>query len=390
MSLDIEKIRGETLGCQEVLHFNNAGASLQPDCVHDIVIEYLEAERRIGGYAVEADYADAIEGFYRNFARLFNCKPTEIAYVENATRAWDMAFYSVPWKPGDRVLTAKSEYVSNYLAYLQVAKRHGITVDVVPDDENGQLDVDALESMIDDRVKLISVTHIPTQGGLVNPAVEIGKVARKHGVLYLLDACQSAGQLPLDVDEIGCDMLSGTGRKYMRGPRGTGMLYVRESVIETLEPVFIDLQGASWTSKTEYELRPDAKRFENNERHFAGMLGLSKAAEYAVDLGMEQIYDRIRILSDKLRSAISAINGCEVHDLGVERCGLVTFSHSQFAHGDIHKRLREKNINVSVSSVTSARLDFEDRGLTDLVRASIHYFNTEQEIDLFCEQLSSL
>ena len=388
--LDIEALRAQTEGCQHVLHFDNAGASLQPDCVHDAVAEYLDSERRIGGYATSRLYHDTLESFYTEFAQLLNCGAEEIAFVENATRAWDMAFYSIDLQSGDRILTAKSEYVSNVLACLQVAQSRGVIVDVVPDDEMGQLDVTALESMIDDRVKLISITHVPTQGGLVNPAEKIGEIANRHGILYLLDACQSVGQMPVDVKTIGCDMLSGTGRKFLRGPRGTGFLYVKSDLIERLNPPFIDLQAGTWTAAKDFSFRADARRFENWERFFAGQVGLAKAAEYARNLGLQRLYERTQTLAQTLRDGLSRIPGVSVHDLGREKCGIVTFLHEYHDAQDVHRKMAAQHINVSTSTRTSARWDFEDRNLTALTRASVHYFNTDAEIERFCERIERL
>lgn len=206
---EILKLRAETKGCQKQIHFNNAGAALPPDAVHNALLEHLELERSIGGYSAQLLAQEKIDGFYTAFARLLNCDSQEIAYIENATRAWDMAFYSIPFEPGDRILTAKSEYASNYLAYLQIQKRFGVTIDVISNDDHGQLSVDHLEDMLDEHVKLISITHVPTQGGLVNPAIEVGRIAKKNKILYLLDTCQSVGQMPIDVKEIGCDILYG-------------------------------------------------------------------------------------------------------------------------------------------------------------------------------------
>src|SRR5919106_870757 len=181
-TFDLADARRETPGCANVIHFNNAGAALMPEPVLDAVVSHLQLEAAIGGYEAKKREAEAVERVYEAAAILINCTPHEIAFIENATRAWDMAFYAIPFKSGDRILTAKSEYSSNYIAYLQVAQKTGAVVEVIPNDEHGQTSVEALRHMIDERVKLISITHVPTQGGLVNPAAAIGRVAREAGV----------------------------------------------------------------------------------------------------------------------------------------------------------------------------------------------------------------
>lgn len=381
---DVERARRETPGVPNVIHLNNAGSGLPPAPVLAAVIDHLRLEAAVGGYEAAAAAADSVEHTYHAVAALLGCHRDEIAIVENATRAWDMAFYGMRFQPGDRILTARAEYASNVIAFLQVARRTGAVVEVIPDDEFGQVSVPALERMLDDRVRLVAITHVPTQGGLVNPAAAIGSVTRAAGVPYLLDACQSVGQLPVRVDEIGCDMLSATGRKFLRGPRATGFLYVRRGFVEQLEPPFLDLHAAVWTAPDTYAVRADARRFENWETNYATKIGLGVAVDYARGWGIDAIQHRSWTLAEGLRERLAGIPGVAVHDEGAQRCAIVTFTKQGIPAPDISDRLREAGINTSVTSVESARFDFQARGLTEVVRVSPHYYNTLDELDRLC------
>ncbi|MGL5810402.1 MAG: aminotransferase class V-fold PLP-dependent enzyme [Nocardioides sp.] len=382
--VDIERARADTPGVRHVAHLNNAGAALPPRQVTEAVIGHLRREAEIGGYEAAAEAADQVESTYAAIARLIGCRVDEIAVVENATRAWDMAFYALDFRPGDRILTARAEYASNVIAFLQVAARTGAVVETVASDESGQLSVSDLARRLDDDrgpVKLVAMTHVPTHGGLVNPAEEVGALTRAAGTPFLLDACQSVGQLPIDVERIGCDLLSATGRKFLRGPRGTGFLYARRDILEHLEPPFLDLHAATWTAIDRYEIRGDARRFENWETNYAGKIGLGVAVDYALSWGLEAIEARATALAVELRTRLAETDGVRVHDLGRRKCGIVTFTVDGHTAQDVRQRLAEHGVNVSVSPVDYARLDLTTRGLPDLVRASVHYYNTEDELD---------
>ncbi|WP_431922362.1 aminotransferase class V-fold PLP-dependent enzyme [Nonomuraea jabiensis] len=385
--IDVERARALTPGVRKVAHLNNAGSALPSSTVLETTIDHLRLEAEIGGYEAAADAADRLDAVYTSAARLLNCAPGEIAILDSATRAWDLAFYSIRFERGDRILTSKAEYASNFIAYLQAAERFGAHVEVVPNDGLGQISVDALRDLVDERVRLISLTHIPTNGGLVNPAAEVGKVAREAGALFLLDACQSVGQLPIDVGQLGCDLLSTTGRKYLRAPRGTGLLYVRNGVLDQLDPAFLDLRAARWLSREQYEVQPGARRFESWEYGVAARLGLGAAIDEALGWGLESIRDRVYTLAARLREQLEAVPGCRVRDQGAERCGIVTFTLGGVPADEIKAGLAARSINVSVSRAPSTLLDMTERGLAEVVRASVHYYNTTEELAELCRGL---
>jgi cysteine desulfurase / selenocysteine lyase len=378
--IDLDRVRADTPGVEHVAHFNNAGSSLPPRQVVDAVVEHLQREAEIGGYEAAAERDDRCEHSYDALAQLIGAHREEIAVIENATRAWDMAFYSFPFKPGDRILSGHAEYASNWIALQQVANRTGAVVEVVPDDEHGQIDVAALERMIDRRVKLVSLVHVPMTTGLVNPAAAVGRVTRAAGVPLLLDATQSIGQMPIDVNEIGCDILSTTGRKFLRAPRGTGFLYVRRDLIEQLEPPFLDLHSAEWQADGSYRIRDDARRFENWETYYAGKIGLGVAADYALELGLDAIWARLQELAQRLRDGLSAIEGVTVRDQGLTRAAIVTFTVDGVTAPEVQRALAAERINVNVQVKQHAWLDLGERGLDEVVRSSVHYYNTDEEI----------
>ncbi len=387
---EVHQLRAETKGTAQRIHFNNAGASLPPDIVVDTVIGYLREEAVYGGYEADHRYKEQLSNAYALIARLINADVDEIAVVENASTAWGIGFYGVDFKKGDEVITSEMEYVTNLLAFLHAQQTQGITFRVIPNDERGNFSLPALEAAISPNTKLIAITHIASTTGGMMPIAEIGQIAAKHGILYLVDACQSAGHVPLDVRTINCDMLAVTGRKYLRGPRGTGFLYVRKSVLGSLKQQLMDGFSTQWVSDHDYKLKDNARRFELFEKNRALVLGLGKAAEYALNIGVERIWQRIQLLAGLLREQLRHIEGITLHDAGDQQCGIVTFTVKGMDCQLVRDLLAAKQINVSVGFAQSTLFYMHKHRLDNIVRASVHYYNTEEEIHILGEALKEM
>ena len=383
MPIDVEAVRRQTRGVLNVAHFNNAGSSLMPGPVADTVMRHLRREEEIGGYEAAEEAADRLENVYSSVARLIGAQPNEIALAENGSRAWAAAVYSFPFVPRMRLLIGRTEYAGNVIALRQLARRHDLRIVVLDDDPYGQVDVQHLQRELErGNVAMVALTHVPMANGLVNPAAEVGRRCRAAGVPFVLDACQSVGQMALDVQTLGCDVLAGTGRKFLRGPRGTAFLYVRASVLERLEPAMLDGHSAVPAGKEGLEVRRDARRFESWESSAAGRLGLGRAVDYALALGLDAVQERVAGLAEQLRNELAAVPAVTVHDRGIIRCGIVTFSVAGSEAGSIRSRLANHRINVSVAPFTEAHsvLTQTAQGPETVVRASVHYYNTEAEI----------
>ncbi|MFM1723495.1 aminotransferase class V-fold PLP-dependent enzyme [Rhodococcus sp. PAM 2766] len=388
--LDLERLRLDTPGCLERVFLDSAGSSLPPQPVLATVIGHLRREAEVGGYVAAAERADDLTAVRTSIAQLIGATAPEIALVDSATRAWCDFFTSIPLRPGDRVLLSQVEYASNAITALHRAKETGAVVEVVPSDPTGRIDLDALERMIDDRVTLVSLVHVPTNGGLINPVREVVDLAHRHGALVLLDACQSVGQLPIDVGELGVDALSATGRKWLRGPRGTGFLYIRGDLARELKPMAMDLHGAQWLSPDEYLPAADASRFELWECDVAARLGLGVAVDYLLSIGVDYAARAIATGADRIRSELGALPGVRLHDLGTDRCGIVTFTIDGTEPSSIRDRLADSRITVTVSGRSSTLLDMSARGLDAVVRASPHYFVSDGDLSRFAEAVGQL
>jgi selenocysteine lyase/cysteine desulfurase len=383
--INVEALRAATPGCTQVTHLNNAGCALPPAIVTDTMVSHLRLEEAIGGYEAYSQARDRIAGVYASVGALVNAPIERVALVESATVAWDRGLqaiaFSDPLEAGDRMLVSGSEYASNVLPLLQLARRTGASVEVIPDGADGSVDVEAMGDMLDERVRIVSVNHAPSQNGLVNDVVAIGDMLRMHGspAWYLVDACQSVGQLPVDMGRIGCDVLSATGRKFLRGPRATGFLVVSQRMLDDLEPFPLDLHAATWTTLDDYDLAEGAARFESWEKAYAALLGMGAAIDYALACGIEPLADRIGLLAQRARAGLAEIPGVTVRDRGSVQSGIVTIRVDDPA--GVVAGLRGRGINTSLSTPDYSRIDFGRDQAPGLVRISPHAYNTEAEVD---------
>ncbi|MGA9279422.1 aminotransferase class V-fold PLP-dependent enzyme [Ilumatobacter sp.] len=380
---EITAIRAATPGCtDDLIHLNHAGSSLPPQRVLDIQIAHLRREAAIGGYEAAAEAADRSAAVYDSIAALIGSRPSEIARMEHATAAWNAAFWSIPMERGQRIVTHDHDYGANRIAFLRAREVHGVEIERIPSDADGQIDIDRLAGALSrpSEVAVVSLAWIPTSGGLVNPAAEVGSLTRDAGVPFLLDACQAVGQLEIDVEAIGCDFLSASGRKFLRGPRGTGFLYARDAILDRVTPSQPDHHGADWVALDRYEFVDGARRFEYWEHDHAAWLGLGAAVDDANELGIARIHATIDERAEELRARLRDV-GMTVHDQGVERCGIVTTTHPTIPVGELRERLATGSIHASLTNPGSARADLEARGLGSLLRLSVHCTTTSDEID---------
>jgi selenocysteine lyase/cysteine desulfurase len=383
MSLDVERLRAETPGCAQRIHFNNAGAGLMPGPVLESMREHLRLESELGGYEAADARADVIADFYAAAAELLACRPENVAFASSATDAFSRALSAIPFERGDVVLTTRDDYISNQIAFLSLRKRFGVEIVHAPTLPEGGVDVEAMAGLMRARrPRVVVATHIPTNSGLVQPVEQIGRHCRELDLLYLVDACQSIGQYPLDVERLGCDFLSATCRKFLRGPRGTGLLYVSDRALAAgYEPLFIDMRGARWVDADVYEPVATAARFEDWEFPYAALLGAAAAVRYALSVGIDLIAVRSPALGAMLRDGLSATDGLRVLDRGRERCAIVTFTVSGWEPSMFKQALDARRINSSLGFREYALCDFADKDVDWYIRLSPHYYNTEQEVE---------
>ncbi len=385
MSFDPTPWRAETEAVAAGrIHLNNAGASLMPRPVCEAVFAHLRREIMMGGYEAADAAAGAIEQAHEDVASLIGAAGRNIAVVENATVAFAQALSAFDFAPGDIILTSRNDYVSNQLMYLSLARRRGVRVVRAADLPTGGVDPDSVAGLIArERPRLVALTHVPTNSGLVQPVEEVGRVCAEHDVPYLVDACQSVGQLALDVTRLRCTYLAATARKFLRGPRGVGFLYVSDDALARGHyPLYLDMQGAQWAEADGFELAGDATRFENWEFAYALMLGQGAAAAYARRVGVAEAGTYAADLARRAREQLGAVPGVRVLDAGEQLGATVTVEVEGHDARDVVRLLREEAINTSAVDRSSAVLDMDAKDAASALRISPHYYNTAREIDI--------
>ncbi|KXP08349.1 aminotransferase class V [Tsukamurella pulmonis] len=391
MGLDLERVRADTPGRVETAFFDSAGSSLPPRPVLETVLAHLRREAQVGGYRAAGERADDLADVKIALGALIGVPPASVALSDSATRAWSDFFYAVPLRAGDRIAVSHIDYATNAVATLQRARAVGAEIVVLPSDAQGRTDVEAVDAVLDERVALVSLVHVPTQSGLVEPIAAIAAKARAVGARVLLDACQSIGQIPVDAAALGVDAISGTGRKWLRGPRGTGFLHVREELLSTLEPRSLDLHSAQWTSTDTYELAQDARRFETWECDVAARLGLGHAVRYLLDLGPEQVFAELSRRAAAIREALAELPGVTVRDPDDGPVGaIVTLTIDGVDPVAARAELAARGVTVGASSASSARRDLGARALPAVLRISAHAFVNDEDTDRLLTELAAL
>lgn len=388
--IDVDRVRADTAGIDHRIHVNNAGASPPPDVVLDAVVEYLQTEALEGGYETAAARVGDLDRVYAEAAQLLNCAETEVAFQQNATQAWWAGFNAVPLEPGDRVLVSSAEYVSSGIAANEAAAR-GVSVELIPDDQQGQTSVDALAELLDERVKLVCVTHVPTSGGLINPVAELGAaIKRGSDAFYLVDVCQSFGQISVDVSAMNADFAAMTGRKFCRAPRGTGLLYQRAGLEGLAMPTVRDGWANEWSAPWTVEATAGARGHELYEYGFAAKVGLGVALGYLNALGIDNVAARTCALAARLRHQLESIEGVTTTDRGQNKSSIVTFVVDGHTTSAVKEHLTGRGINASLANAVASQFDMADRGPDGFVRLSTHYFNTIDEIDRVCSAVAEM
>lgn len=386
----LARIRRDTPGLKGRLNLDNAGSSFMATPVIERMKAALEQDVLLGGYVAQEQQQNELDDIYPTLAALFGGLATDYAVVGSAVDGWTKAFYSLPLELGDNIVTAYTEYCANYVAYLQLKEKRGVEIRVARMAAEGGVDLEHLESLVDANTKLISITHMPSSSGEIVDVAAVGRIARKHDILFQLDACQSAGHIPLNVNDLGCDIMTGTARKFLRGPRGIGFLYVNERARQKMEPIVLTNQSAAWVQSDKYDLRSDTRVFEAWERSVVNQLGFKAALDYYQNIGVKEAGHTLLNVADYLRSGLAVKSNVSMTCPHSARSAIITFNLTGLSPEDVKMRMEGHGISTQIASVNHTRLDLEARQIDKAVRVSPHYYTTSEDVDRFLDVLDQI
>jgi cysteine desulfurase/selenocysteine lyase len=383
-----------------LVYLDNGATSQKPRSVISSLVNYYERDNsnvHRGLHTLSMRATDGYEGARARVAKFINAAdPSEVLFTRGTTesinivaRSWGHAHL----KPGDVVLTTEFEHHSNLVPWQQAARAAGATLKYVPllgADGEGGLDLAALDTLLTPQVKLFAFTHISNTLGTINPAAELCRRARAVGAVTVIDAAQSIGHAPLDVQAIGCDFLAFSGHK-MCGPTGIGVLYGRRALLDKLAP---DETGGGMVVQVTYEQatwKPAPERFEAGTPNVAGAIGLAAACDYLDGLGREKIFAHDLSLVQVAMEKLSALPGIRIIGprAGAERSGLVSFAFEGVHAHDVVTFADEDGIALRGGHHCNQPL-IRKLGLTSTTRASFYLYNTEEEIDRLVASLTRI
>lgn len=391
--MDIQAIRADTPLTASTIYLDTAAASLPPDVVLDAVRAYLLDTGHVGIYLPafrKATYA-RVEAARAQLAGLLGAAADEIAFTKNATESISIVARGIAWQAGDEVLVADTEMLSNLLPWKRLEQTHGIVVKMVAADAQGLLSPDSFAAAVTPRTRLLTFSHLPNSTGAVQPAAALCAVARAHGVLSLVNAAQSVGMLRSDVQALDCDFLAGCGRKALRATEGSGFLYVRRALIETIEPALVGWWNGSYDRTTgALSLVPGARRFEAGCPIVPAILGLGSAIAYAERIGIDAIEARVRDLTAYAVDKLSAVAGFELYgpSNAADRIGIVPFNVRGVDPAKIVAALEQQQCIIEAGNFMADAI-LARYGVSTMARVSLHYFNTHEEIDRVAELIAA-
>lgn len=369
------------------INFNNAGSSKNSNKVIKTIIAYLEEEQKLGGYLAAKLNRPKILNFYRVFSKLIKCKKSEISFLPSSTYGWNFFLNSISFKKNDNVIIFENEYGNNFISLL---KKKNLKIKVSKLSHDGQVCFESLKENIDRNTKLVSVCHISSQCGNLIDVQKVGKIVKEinRNTLFLVDACQSIGQIDINVRKINCDVMIGSGRKYLRGPRGTGFIFIKDDLKKNLSPIISDSFSCKIVNMKKIIYKKNY--FETFEYSPALLLGLTEAIENIHSIGIKKIQKKIKKLSLYFRLKVRKLNGVIIFENECLISGINTIIINGFSTKEVLDYLLKKKILCSISDNKTSYHFFKTRKRKSLLRLSFHYYNDFKEIDFLIKTIEEL